>query len=66
MRICWMIGRRVPAYAYVQTGDERKSTDNFTRDPDAAGATLGIAEAVRRYVADVKAGRFPDEAVHGF
>jgi 3-methyl-2-oxobutanoate hydroxymethyltransferase len=29
------------------------------------GAT-GIEDAVRHYVADVKAGRFPDDAVHGF
>jgi 3-methyl-2-oxobutanoate hydroxymethyltransferase len=28
--------------------------------------TKGVEEAVRHYVADVKAGRFPDDAVHGF
>ena len=26
----------------------------------------GIEDAVRRYVADVKAGRFPDDSLHGF
>jgi 3-methyl-2-oxobutanoate hydroxymethyltransferase len=28
--------------------------------------SAGIQEAVQEYVADVKAGRFPDDAVHGF
>ena len=27
---------------------------------------VGIEQAVRQYVADVKAGRFPDDALHGF
>ena len=41
---------------------------DFTREPgstaDAPG--LPISAAVVRYVQDVKAGRFPDEAVHAF
>lgn len=37
---------------------------DFSRAAD--GASLTVAEAVAAYVADVKAGRFPDEAVHGF
>jgi 3-methyl-2-oxobutanoate hydroxymethyltransferase len=41
---------------------------DFTREPgstaDAPG--LPISAAVARYVQDVKAGRFPDEAVHAF
>jgi 3-methyl-2-oxobutanoate hydroxymethyltransferase len=47
-------------------GKRPRFVRDFTSDPDAGGATLGIAEAVRRYVLDVKAGRYPDEAVHGF
>jgi ketopantoate hydroxymethyltransferase len=28
--------------------------------------SAGIEQAVRHYVSDVKAGRFPDDAIHGF
>jgi 3-methyl-2-oxobutanoate hydroxymethyltransferase len=28
--------------------------------------SAGIEAAVRRYVADVKGGHFPDDALHGF
>jgi 3-methyl-2-oxobutanoate hydroxymethyltransferase len=28
--------------------------------------SAGIEQAVRQYVSDVKAGRFPDDAMHGF
>jgi 3-methyl-2-oxobutanoate hydroxymethyltransferase len=28
--------------------------------------SAGVREAVRRYVADVKSGAFPNESVHGF
>jgi 3-methyl-2-oxobutanoate hydroxymethyltransferase len=33
---------------------------NFLQD------TAGVEAAVRRYVVDVKAGRFPDDALHAF
>ncbi|CAD5372577.1 3-methyl-2-oxobutanoate hydroxymethyltransferase [Rubrivivax sp. A210] len=50
----------------LTTGRRPRFVRDFTRDPDAGGATLGVAEALRRYVVDVKAGRFPDEALHGY
>jgi 3-methyl-2-oxobutanoate hydroxymethyltransferase len=28
--------------------------------------STGIEQAVRQYVSDVKGGRFPDDAIHGF
>jgi 3-methyl-2-oxobutanoate hydroxymethyltransferase len=36
----------------------------FVRNFMEGGA--GIEQAVRRYVSDVKAGRFPDDAIHAF
>jgi 3-methyl-2-oxobutanoate hydroxymethyltransferase len=42
------------------TGAELKFVRNFLDGAD------GIENAVRKYVADVKGGRFPDDALHGF
>ena len=42
------------------TGGELKFVRNFLDGAE------GIENAVRKYVADVKGGRFPDDAVHGF
>jgi 3-methyl-2-oxobutanoate hydroxymethyltransferase len=42
------------------TGTEFKFVRNFL---DGSG---GVASAARKYVADVKSGRFPDDAIHGF
>jgi 3-methyl-2-oxobutanoate hydroxymethyltransferase len=42
------------------TGGELKFVRNFL------GGADGIENAVRKYVADVKGGRFPDDALHGF
>ena len=33
---------------------------------DFLSGAAGIEDAVRRYVADVKGGRFPDDALHGY
>ena len=42
------------------TGGELKFVRNFL------GGADGIENAVRKYVADVKGGRFPDDALHSF
>ncbi|MGC2028524.1 MAG: 3-methyl-2-oxobutanoate hydroxymethyltransferase [Steroidobacteraceae bacterium] len=42
------------------TGGELKFVRNFL------GGADGIENAVRKYVADVKGGRFPEDALHGF
>ncbi len=41
---------------------------DFTREPGSAADApgLSVVQAVARYVDDVKAGRFPDEALHGY
>lgn len=52
----------------LTSGKRPRFVRDFTREPgttaDAPG--LSVAQALRRYVVDVKAGRFPDEAVHGY
>jgi 3-methyl-2-oxobutanoate hydroxymethyltransferase len=52
----------------LTAGKRPRFVRDFTREPgstaDAPG--LSIAQAVARYVADVKAGRFPDDAQHGY
>lgn len=45
-------------------GVTRGNVPRFVRDFMAEGGS--IEDAVRRYVTDVKAGRFPDNAVHGY
>lgn len=45
-------------------GITRGATPRFVRNFLAEGGS--IEDAVRRYVADVKSGRFPDDAVHGY
>jgi 3-methyl-2-oxobutanoate hydroxymethyltransferase len=41
---------------------------DFTREPgsEADAPGLSVAQALRRYVVDVKAGLFPDETLHGY
>ncbi|GAA0751692.1 3-methyl-2-oxobutanoate hydroxymethyltransferase [Ideonella azotifigens] len=41
---------------------------DFTREPGSEGDApgLSVAQALRRYVVDVKAGLFPDETLHGY
>ncbi|WP_089415643.1 3-methyl-2-oxobutanoate hydroxymethyltransferase [Vitreoscilla filiformis] len=52
----------------ITTGKRPRFVRDFTREPgssaDAPG--LSIAQAAARYVADVKAGTFPDESLHGY
>jgi 3-methyl-2-oxobutanoate hydroxymethyltransferase len=43
-----------------RSGESMRFVKNFMED---AG---GIEQAVRRYVAEVKAGKFPDDKIHGF
>jgi len=52
----------------ISPGKRPRFVRDFTREPGAGddGSRLGIAEAIARYVADVKGGRFPDEALHGY
>lgn len=49
-------------------GKRPRFVRDFTREPggvpEAPG--LSVAQALRRYVTDVKAGLFPDETVHGY
>ncbi|HTV96518.1 MAG TPA: 3-methyl-2-oxobutanoate hydroxymethyltransferase [Steroidobacteraceae bacterium] len=45
-------------------GEPFRFVRNFMEED--AGARAGIAGAIRRYVADVKAGSFPDDKIHGF
>lgn len=49
-------------------GKRPRFVRDFTREPGSAPEApgLSVAQALRRYVVDVKAGRFPDEAVHGY
>ena len=49
-------------------GKRPRFVRDFTREPGSAADApgLSVAQALRRYVVDVKAGRFPDEAVHGY
>lgn len=50
------------------SGKRPRFVRDFTREPgsEADAPGLSIAQAVSRYVADVKAGRFPDERLHGY
>jgi 3-methyl-2-oxobutanoate hydroxymethyltransferase len=50
------------------SGKRPRFVRDFTREPgsEAEAPGLSIAQAVARYVADVKAGRFPDESLHGY
>jgi 3-methyl-2-oxobutanoate hydroxymethyltransferase len=52
----------------ITPGKRPRFVRDFTRTPGTAADApgLSIAQAVATYVADVKAGRFPDEAVHGY
>jgi 3-methyl-2-oxobutanoate hydroxymethyltransferase len=51
----------------LTSGKRPRFVRDFTREPGSAAAPgLSVAQALRRYVVDVKAGRFPDEAVHGY
>ncbi|MFZ2990565.1 3-methyl-2-oxobutanoate hydroxymethyltransferase [Ideonella sp.] len=52
----------------LTSGKRPRFVRDFTREPgsDAGASGLSVAQAVQRYVADVKALRFPDEAVHGY
>ncbi|MCA6216800.1 3-methyl-2-oxobutanoate hydroxymethyltransferase [Ideonella sp. B7] len=52
----------------LTSGKRPRFVRDFTREPGSApdAPGLSVAQALRRYVADVKAGRFPDEAVHGY
>jgi 3-methyl-2-oxobutanoate hydroxymethyltransferase len=52
----------------LTTGKRPRFVRDFTRAtaPEGAVSTLSTAQAVKAYVADVKAGSFPDEAVHGY
>jgi len=49
---------------YDALGITRGKQPRFVRNFSERG--LGIEEAVRLYVSEVKAGRFPDEALHGY
>ncbi|MCA0176249.1 MAG: 3-methyl-2-oxobutanoate hydroxymethyltransferase [Proteobacteria bacterium] len=48
----------------VAGGKRPRFVRDFTQGRD--GTTLPVREAVATYVADVKAGTFPDESVHGY
>lgn len=52
----------------LTSGKRPRFVRDFTREPGSAADApgLSIAQALRRYVVDVKAGRFPDEAMHGY
>ena len=52
----------------LTTGKKPRFVRDFTRAAALEGAVsiLSTAQAVKAYVADVKAGSFPDEAVHGY
>jgi len=52
----------------LTSGKRPRFVRDFTREPGCAADApgLSVAQALRRYVVDVKAGRFPDEAVHGY
>lgn len=50
------------------SGKRPRFVRDFTREPgsEADAPSLSIAQAVARYVTDVKGGRFPDERLHGY
>ncbi len=52
----------------ITAGKRPRFVRDFTRVPGASADApgLSIAQAAARYVADVKAGAFPDEALHGY
>lgn len=52
----------------LTSGRRPRFVRDFTREPGSApdAPGLSVAQAVARYVADVKAGRFPDEQLHGY
>lgn len=53
----------------LTSGKRPRFVRDFTREPPGTAADapgLSVAQALRRYVVDVKAGRFPDEIVHGY
>jgi 3-methyl-2-oxobutanoate hydroxymethyltransferase len=52
----------------LTTGRRPRFVRDFTRVPGSADDAQGlsVAQAAAAYVADVKAGRFPDEALHGY
>ncbi|WP_374588551.1 3-methyl-2-oxobutanoate hydroxymethyltransferase [Ideonella dechloratans] len=52
----------------LTSGKRPRFVRDFTREPGSAADApgLSVAQALRRYVVDVKAGRFPDEAMHGY
>jgi 3-methyl-2-oxobutanoate hydroxymethyltransferase len=52
----------------LTTGKRPRFVRDFTRAaaPEGAVSILSTVQAVKAYVADVKAGSFPDEAVHGY
>jgi len=52
----------------LTSGRRPRFVRDFTREPGSAADApgLSVAQAVARYVADVKASRFPDEALHGY
>lgn len=52
----------------LTAGKRPRFVRDFTREPgsEPSAPGLSVAQAVARYVADVKAGRFPDESQHGY
>ena len=52
----------------LTSGKRPRFVRDFTREPgsEASAPGLSVAQAIQRYVADVKAGRFPDDAQHGY
>ena len=52
----------------LTTGRRPRFVRDFTREPGSAAQAPGLsnAQAAARYVADVKAGLFPDEQIHGY
>ena len=52
----------------ITAGKRPRFVRDFTRAPGASADApgLSIAQAAARYVADVKAGTFPDESLHGY
>lgn len=52
----------------LTTGRRPRFVRDFTREPGSSAEApgLSVAQALRRYVASVKDGSFPDEALHGY
>lgn len=52
----------------LTSGRRPRFVRDFTREPGSAADApgLSVAQAVARYVTDVKAGSFPDERLHGY